>query len=99
MTEYPDSNYVPYALIAAAFGAVDEKAYNRFVDAIKRFPDSPLIDQLEMAAMGSSGTGMKGLEAREAHLAKIKQSKRPTTRIVFFGREDLPKEPEEDRDE
>lgn len=92
ITKYPDSNYFPYALLAAQFGAVDAASYNRYVDAIKRFPNSPVAELLELSAMGTAATTGR-LLAQNAHFEKVKKSKRPTTRIRAFGREDLPPEP------
>jgi len=91
LDKYRDSNYYPYALLAATFGAVDERAYNRYVDAMKRFPTSPVVELLAFHA--SRIGGRKGIATAETHAAKVKASKRPTTRILAFGREDVPPPP------
>jgi hypothetical protein len=95
ITKYPDSNYFPYALIAGSFGAVRPADLNRLVDAIQRFPESPLIEMLHESAwmLTLSACGMKGdpmaAVCQRADM-KLKNSKRPTTRIRVFGREDVP---------
>lgn len=96
---YSDSNYYPYALLAASFGAVDERAHSRFLDAIKRFPKSPVAELLELSAWGTSVTAHKGAKSYDEHYAKVKAFKRPTTRIRAFGREDVPPPPCEPQDD
>jgi hypothetical protein len=91
--EYPDSNYYPYALLAGTFGAVDERAYNRFVGATARFANSPVVDMLELSAWGTAVSAGKGMAAYRAHYAKLQKSKRPTTRVRAFGREDAERPP------
>jgi len=91
LTKHRDSNYYPYALVAVTFGAVDEAAYLRFTDAIKRFPASPVVEMLELLACGTAPA--HDIHVYSAHFGKVKASKRPTTRILAFGREDLPPEP------
>jgi len=92
ITKYSDSNYYPYALLAGSFGAVNDVAYNRFVDAIRRFPTSPVIEVVELYASGAAAAAGK-LPASGAHLDRLAKSKRPTTRILAFGREDVPSDP------
>jgi hypothetical protein len=93
MDNHKDSNYYPYALLADTFGAVDERAHNRIVDAIKRFPTSPVIELLEFEAWNTAISGRKGMAGYDAHYSRLKASKRPTTRILAFGRENLPPPP------
>jgi hypothetical protein len=92
IAKYADSNYYPYALLAASFGAVDERANNRLLDAMKRFPNSPVRELLQVGAWQTAISGKKGPQAHLDHFEKVKASKRPTTRILVFGREDLPKQ-------
>jgi hypothetical protein len=91
--KYKDSNYYPYALLASTFGAVNEQAHNRFVDARKRFPNSPVAELLEQYVWLTAISTHKSMDVYNAHYGKLKASRRPTTRILVFGREDLPKEP------
>jgi hypothetical protein len=93
LNDHRESNYYPYALMAVSMGAVDATAYERLVDAIKRFPTSPVVEMLELNARGISSGAGKGMAAYRAHHAKLQQSKRPTTRVRAFGREDAPAPP------
>lgn len=92
VSKYPDSNYYPYALLAC-FGCVDTRAYARTVDALKRFPSSPVIELLELEALYTCSKAGKPLAVYRAHHEKVKGSKRPTTRIRAFGRENVPPPP------
>jgi hypothetical protein len=104
LTKYRDSGYYPYALAATSFGAVRPADLTRLVDAIQRFPGSPVIEMLQEQALGltSDACGMKGhrlASVCESATARLKASKRPTTRIRAFGREDAappPCKPNED---
>jgi len=96
LTKYPESNYIPYALLWGS--GFDDQYTKRVLDAIERFPSSPVIEYLDARARnltvkhaGMPGSAMAAAFARET--AKIEHSQRPTTRIRVFGREDLPKEP------
>lgn len=96
-SDYPDSNYFPYMVAATMIGSASESQITRFLKTIDRFPTSPIIDLVHVAAQSvlagncSFHTERGVLCQREtAYLAK---SSRPTTRILAFGREDLPKEP------
>jgi hypothetical protein len=94
LTKHADSSYYPYALLAASFGGVTDAYLNRVVDGIKRSPKSPVIELLHVQALGATLSARPGdAKGYETRLTKVKQSKRPTTRILQFGREDLPKEP------
>ena len=42
ISEYPDSNYMPYAVLAMS-GGVDQATLDRIQETIRRFPDSPVI--------------------------------------------------------
>lgn len=92
LTKYPDSNYVPYAFLTdAGFG---DSEVQSVLAAIDRFPASPVIELLHLKALRLLVTRSASMsEAYEREAAMVKQSKRPTTRIRAFGREDLPKEP------
>jgi len=91
LTKYPDSNYVPYALVA--YGGDDY--LKRVADAVTRFPESPVLEPLQLAAWRSACGHPAGAQKRTCDGAwtTLQQSKRPTTRIRVFGREDTGKEP------
>jgi len=96
LTKYPDSNYLPYALIAHA--GAGQKYLDLVVDAINRFPSSPVIEFLQakardmtIASCPLSGSPMSAV-CQHATVV-VEHSTRPTTRIRVFGREDLPKAP------
>src|SRR5258708_16197874 len=90
LAKYPDSNYVPYALISDV--GLGEKYLKSVGDAIARFPESPVIELLHLKALGASiGSHRSSIYDREWDYAQ--RSTRPTTRILVFGREDLAKKP------
>lgn len=96
--KYTDSRYFPYALLAASFGAVRPVDRDRVLHAIARFPDSPVIELLHARAAGltAASCGLRGdpmAAVCDGANAKLKASKRPTTRILQFGREDVPPPP------
>ncbi|HXG59321.1 MAG TPA: hypothetical protein VNL91_09895 [Thermoanaerobaculia bacterium] len=91
LTKHSDSNYYPYALLAASFGRMTQDRLNRLLDAIERFPESPVIEWLQVEAW-ESAIGARAQSAG-ALFNKVKQSKRPTTRMRVFGREDVAEEP------
>jgi hypothetical protein len=88
LTKYPDSNYVPYALLA--YQSTDGKATT---NAVKRFPRSPVLELLQLELWRSCGLPSANQEACEGAWAKVEQSKRPTTRIRVFGRENVGRAP------
>lgn len=92
LTRYPESRYVPYALLAGSFGNVDEKYLERTLDAIRRFPASPVIDQMRWLAAGVADQVVKP-DVAEAQRAIIRTSKRPTTRALVYGPEDPARRP------
>jgi len=89
LAKHTDSNYLPYALLDG------QASGERYVDAIKRFPDSPVTEYLRYfaAIRTRNGSAAAALRATAENNAK-----RPTTRIVIFGREDVerPCSPDED---
>jgi hypothetical protein len=93
LAKYPDSNYVPYAILAQR--STDASAV---LDAVNRFPQSPVAEslQFELWRLTAPSCGLPGAKhqaACDGAWAKVKQSGRPTTRIRVFGREDTGKEP------
>ena len=104
ISKYPDSNYVPYALIAGSFGPSRETYLHRVMNAVERFPQSPVVEMLQASLYGMT---ISSCEMRGDPMAAVcqradktlKASKRPTTRIRAFGREDVgppPCHPNED---
>lgn len=87
LSRYPESGYVPYALLAGSFGNVHEKYLALTLSAIRRFPSSPVIDQMRWLAAGVADQLVKP-DVAEAQRAVIRNSKRPTTRALVFGPED-----------
>ena len=87
LTKYPDSHYVPYALLASSFGGVTDGYLKRVLEAIDRFPDSPVSELLHLQAWGTATSARRGT-VMNAEATKVQNSKRPTTRIRVFGRED-----------
>lgn len=58
LSKYSESNYVPYALLACGSGNT-ERFVSLIEDALKRFPDSPVIDLLHWEAAGSADFALK----------------------------------------
>ncbi len=87
LVRYPDSNYVPYALLAGSFGNVSENYLERTLATIRRFPDSPVIDQLRATAAGVAEQLVRS-EIVEAQRKILLQSKKPTTRDLVYGPKD-----------
>jgi hypothetical protein len=83
VTNHPDSNYVPYALLAASFGNNAAKHREHVRAAIGRFPTTPVAELLQVNAWTPA----------DAEWTNVQHSKRPTTRVIVFGREDVPAEP------
>lgn len=77
--KYTDSNYYPYAVVA------DGGPQRALLDALNRFPRSPVTDLLHITAAHALGDGT----VMAAQMAIVKQSNRPTTRALAFGREDV----------
>jgi len=77
--KYADSNYLPYVVL------FDGKPYDAILDAIKRFPSSPVLELLHYSAAIAAGVRPEAV----AEWAIAKQSKRPTTRMLVLGREDV----------
>ena len=86
--KYPDSNYVPYALLLST--GVDEAYAKSVFVAIAKFPSSPVIESLDARAKDFA-LRYGGVAAFERESAKVQSSQRPTTRIIAFGREDMPR--------
>lgn len=91
ITKYTDSAYYPYALAAATSNGADEPYIARLVDAQKRFPTSPVIEMLDISLWKTATHARPGDSIK--YYEKLKQAKRPTTRILVFGREDAPPQP------
>lgn len=91
LTKYPDSNYVPYALLAASFGSATQKHLNLLLGAIQRFPTSPVIELLHLDAYGTAITTHNLGDVYQHERAAVQAAKRPTTRLRAFGREDVVK--------
>lgn len=93
LTDHRDSAYFPYAVVGASFGTPTEKYLPLLQEAIQRYPDTPVIDMLQQHVLGitraSCGT-KASTGACERAKEKLNKSKRPTTRIIVFGREDAP---------
>ncbi|MCM2317377.1 MAG: hypothetical protein NDJ92_19690 [Thermoanaerobaculia bacterium] len=89
--KYAESNYVPYALVLEPGRGT---AYqNRVLDALTRFPDTPVAELLHVVARDALRFGDSiGLEAYHREEAIVSASRRPTTRIRVFGREDVPRQ-------
>ena len=88
VTSYPDSAYVPYAVVAQS--GRGENYLKRVVETINRFPTSPVIDLLQLKAWGltASTCGLTGDQAAicDRARAELQQSKRPTTQMLFGRR-------------
>ena len=87
LRDFPDSNYVPYAILMTDTFSNDwPDALARELRAIRRFSDSPVLEWLHVEAWQTARTlGLHGVMLAEG--AIIRQSKRPTTRLVAFGNE------------
>ncbi len=77
--KYRDSAYFPYLVLS------DNGPLEATLDAIRRFPDSPVVELLHWSASIAAHDG--AMRAAESEV--LKKSKRPTTRILVFGREDV----------
>ncbi len=84
ITKYPDSNYFSYAVLA------DPRGDSAFREALDRFPDSPVAEYVHL---GLWHRDRFNDPKQEEHKRVVEGSKRPTTRVIAFGREDLPKAP------
>jgi hypothetical protein len=93
ISDYRDSAYFPYAvLVTAGFEATGVALR---LDAIHRFPKSPIIELLYAAAW-QCPTGFAGSLANqyESVTKYVRDSsRRPTTKIMLFGRDDLGNRP------
>lgn len=85
---YPDSDYVPYALLLST--GVDEGYAKSVFATIAKFPSSPVVESLDARAKDFA-LRYGGVAAFERESAKVRNSKRPTTRVLAFGREDVPR--------
>lgn len=93
LTQYRDSAYFPYAV--AAHQGNDEKYLDLALDAVNRFPASPIADVLHAAVarlMNGTSSANPRYATYQRSVNALSVSKRPTTRIRVFGREDLPPE-------
>lgn len=85
---YSDSGYVPYALLATTLASgVDRKYLELALDATRRFPRTPVIDQLRSAA-AELAEQLTIPDVAEAQRAFLRDSRRPTTRALVYGPED-----------
>jgi hypothetical protein len=84
---FPDSNYVPYAILMTGSYSNDWRdSLARELRAIRRFADSPVLEWLHVDAWGiASELRLHGVMLAEG--AIIRKSKRPTTRLLAFGNE------------
>ena len=88
LRDFPDSNYVPYAILMTGIFLFDDwrDLLARQLLAIDRFPDSPVVEWLHTEAWRNA----RALRLHGVMLAKgaiLRQSKRPTTRLLAFGNE------------
>jgi hypothetical protein len=86
LRDFPDSNYVPYAvLMTARFRYHDWRdVLAQQLRTIERFSDSPVVEWLHVEAWQMART----LELRGVMLAEgaiVRESKRPTTRLLAYG--------------
>jgi len=90
IAKYGDSDYFPYMVL-------ESTDLRMILDAIARFPDSPVIELLHMKAWdmtrGACGLNVANSSVCETESAKVQRSIRPTTRIQAFGTPDLEKHP------
>jgi hypothetical protein len=92
VTDYRESMYFPYAALVT--GGDDTSAVKQLMDAIDRFPQSPIIDLLYVAAWRRQAAFAGPLSVhRQKIAAHLKDTKRPTTRFMVFGRDDVGKMP------
>ena len=96
--KYPESNYYPYAIAAASFG-MEPAVYRKHVArALEQFPNSPVFEVLAVSFYRQMGSSCDTWDKQAAAVCKraeahSKDSKRPTTRIRMFGREDVASPP------
>jgi len=84
---YAGSGYVPYALLSASFGNAHKRHLELALDAIRRSPRSPVIDQLRFTTANvAEGLGIH--DVAEAQRAFLRDSRKPTTRALVYGPED-----------
>ena len=84
VSNHPGSGYVPYALLAGSFGNQTLKFRQRVREAIVRFPATPVVELLQVEAWTPTDPEWTTI---------VQHSKRPTTRVTIFGREDAPPAP------
>ena len=81
LKQYPDSNYVPYAALALDDG-VTKESLDRLLDAMRRFPDCPLIDLLHFRAWQTAeARRMDKIAVFERE--QLMRSKRPIMRVLL----------------
>lgn len=90
------SGYYPYALLGR--GIAGPSSIESYVDALRRFPNSPVAEALQLRLWHSAARfqNMPGHALAKVHAnaeSALKASRRPTTRRAAFGREDMPKRP------
>ncbi|HSP15238.1 MAG TPA: hypothetical protein VLV78_10850 [Thermoanaerobaculia bacterium] len=84
LISHPDSNYVPYAVLAGA----GRPAYRRRVlETIDRFPSTPVIEELHVIASQLLAASADDLDRYAKELASVRESKRPTTKKFASGPE------------
>jgi hypothetical protein len=86
LSEYPSSNYVPYAVLATSTAPSDE-ALDHLLAAIAQFPDSPVVEVLHVRAWRLARILGRTWVA-DAEGAIVARSARPTTRSVICPIED-----------
>ena len=88
LRDFPESNYVPYAmLMTGSFLFSDWRdRLARQLRTIDRFSDSPVLEWLHVETWQTArALRLHGVMLAEG--AIVRQSKRPTTRLLAFGRE------------
>jgi hypothetical protein len=88
LRDFPDSSYVPYAILMTARFHFDDRP-GRLASqlrTIERFPDSPALEWLHVEAWQTARSlRLHGVMLAEG--AILRRSTRPTTRLMAFGNE------------
>ena len=88
LRDSPDSNYVPYAILMTGRFLFNDwrDCLARQLRTIERFSDSPVLEWLHVEAWQMArALRLHGVMLAEG--AIVRQSKRPTTRLLAFGNE------------
>lgn len=86
LRDFPDSNYVPYALLMTGSYLYSDwqDLLARQLRTIERFPDSPAVEWLRVEAWRTAGA-LRQHGVMFAEGAIVRKSKRPTTQLLAFG--------------